>query len=156
MRTEAGLPGPRKDFLSWKISVLIAPSSVLSLTLCILLFALCTSAEAQQAKVYRIGALLPGEAWYEVIEGLQAGLRQLGFEEGKHFILAIRDWKANAKAAEDAARSLEQEKFDLIYAASTGGTIAAKRATTDIPIIFCAGTEPIGLGLATRSSWWSI
>ena len=130
-----------------KISALITRSSVLSLALCAMLVAICSRAEAQQAKVYRIGALLPGEAWYEVIEGLQAGLRQLGFEEGKHFILAIRDWKANAKAAEDAARSLEQEKFDLIYAASTGGTIAAKRATTDIPIIFCAGTEPIALGL---------
>ena len=111
-------------------------------------FTICGAVvQAQQPKVYRIGALIPGEAWYEVIDGLHVGLRQLGLEEGKDFILTIRDWKANAKTAEEAARNLEQEKFDLIYAASTGGTISAKRATRNIPIIFCAGTEPVALGL---------
>jgi len=35
-------------------------------------------AEAQQPKVDRVGVLLPGEAWYEIIDGLRVGLRQLG------------------------------------------------------------------------------
>src|SRR5678816_2603512 len=82
-------------------------------------------AEAQQPKVYRVGVLLPGEAWYEIIDGLRVGLRQLGFEEGKQFILAIRDWKGDVKAAEEAAGNLEQEKVNLIYTASTNSTIAA-------------------------------
>lgn len=51
MRTEAGLPGPRKDFSSWKISALITQSSALSLALCAMLVAICSRAEAQQAKV---------------------------------------------------------------------------------------------------------
>ncbi len=42
-------------------------------------------AEGQQPKVYRVGVLLPGEAWYEIIDGLRVGLRQLGLEEGKQF-----------------------------------------------------------------------
>src|SRR5262245_49681184 len=84
-------------------------------------------AEAQQPKVYHVGVLLPGEAWYEIIDGLRVGLRQLGLEEGKQFILAMRDWKGNVKAAEEAARNLEQEKVNLIYTASTNSTIAAKR-----------------------------
>jgi len=117
------------------------------LALCTMLLPLDSTAEAQQPKLYHIGALVPGSAWYEVIDGLRLGLRQLGLEEGKHFSLSIRDWKASAKSAEEAARNFEQEKFDLIYAASTGGTIAAKWATTNIPIIFCAGTEPVALGL---------
>ena len=60
-------------------------------------------AEAQQPKVYRVGVLVPGEAWYEIIDGLRIGLRQLGLEEGKQYTLAIRDWKGDAKAAEEAA-----------------------------------------------------
>jgi putative ABC transport system substrate-binding protein len=110
--------------------------------------AMCgAAAQAGQAKVYRVGVLLPGEPWYENIDGLRVGLRQLGFEEGKQFILAIRDWKGDVKVAEDAARNFEQEKVDLIYITSTNGTVAARRATADIPIVFCAGADPVVLGL---------
>jgi putative tryptophan/tyrosine transport system substrate-binding protein len=105
------------------------------------------SAEAQQSKVYRVGVLVPGETWYEIIDGLRVGLRQLGLEEGEQFTLAVRDWKGDVKAAEEAARNLEQEKVNLIYATSTTSTIAAKRATADIPIVFCAGTDPVVVGL---------
>jgi putative tryptophan/tyrosine transport system substrate-binding protein len=104
-------------------------------------------ADAQQARVYRIGVLLPGDAWYETIDGLRAGLRELGLEEGKQFVLAIRDTKGDAKAAEEAARNLEQEKVDLIYTTSTSVTLAARRVTADIPIVFCAGSDPVVLGL---------
>ena len=117
------------------------------LNLCAILLAFCVSAEAQQPKVYRIGVLIPSDTWYETIDGLRVGLKELGLEEGKQFTLAIRDWKGDAKAAEEAAKNLEQEKVNLIYATSTGGTIAAKRATADTPIVFCAGTDPVALGL---------
>ena len=73
------------------------------LTLCALLLALSYSASAQQPKIYRVGVVTAGGAWYEVIDGLRAGLKQLGFEEGKQFTLAIGDTKGDAKAAEKAA-----------------------------------------------------
>src|SRR6266705_6320296 len=104
-------------------------------------------ADAQQPKVYRVGVLLAGEAWYEIVDGLRVGLRELGLEEGKQFILEIRDTKADLKAAEEVARNLEQEKVNLIYTTRTSVTIAAKRATVDIPIVFSAGTDPVILGL---------
>jgi putative ABC transport system substrate-binding protein len=81
------------------------------------------------------------------IDGLRVGLRELGLEEGKQFILAIRDTKGDAKAAEEAARNLEQEKVNLIYTTQTSVTIAAKRATADIPIVFSAAADPVVLGL---------
>ena len=71
----------------------------------------------------------------------------MGFEEGKQFVLTIRDTKANAKAAEEAARNLEQEKVDLLYTTQTSVTLAAKRATADIPFVFCVGADPVDLGL---------
>jgi ABC-type uncharacterized transport system substrate-binding protein len=84
--------------------------NIFGFVLCAILLALSSSVEAQQAKVYRVGVLLPGEAWYEMIEGLRVGLKQLGLEEGNQFVLAIRDWKGETKAAEEAARKFEQEK----------------------------------------------
>src|SRR5436309_12467598 len=105
-------------------------------------------AEAQQTKLYRVGVLIPGIAYaYEIVDGLRIGLKELGLEEGKQYVLEIRDTKSDAKAAEEAARNLEQEKVNLIYATRTSVTIAAKRATADIPIVFCAGTDPVVLGL---------
>jgi len=103
-------------------------------------------AEAQQPKVYRVGVITAGGAWYATIDGFPVGLRELGLEEGKQFVLAIRDTKGGVKAAEEAARNLEQEKVNLIYTTATSVTIAAKRATADIPIVFCAGTDPVVLG----------
>src|SRR5215475_874772 len=120
---------------------------LLALSFGAILFAFCLPAEAQQPKVHRVGVLLPGEAWYEIIDGLRVGLRQLGLEEGKQYALAIRDWKGDARAAEEAARKFEQEKVNLIYATSTNSTIAARRATAEIPIVFCAGTDPVVVGL---------
>ncbi len=112
-----------------------------------LLLALSSPAEAQQPKLYRVGVITTGGSWYETIDGLRSGLRQLGLEEGKHFILAIRDTKGDAKVAEEAARNFEQDKVDLIYTTQTSVTILAKRVTADIPIVFCVGADPVVLGL---------
>src|SRR6059058_542984 len=117
------------------------------LALSTMLVALCFSAEAQQPKVYRVGVLVLSALGSEIVDGLRAGLKELGLEEGKQFVLEIRDTKGDLKAAEEAARNLEQEKVDLIYTTRTSVTIAAKRATTDIPIVFSAGTDPVVLGL---------
>jgi len=104
-------------------------------------------AEVQQPKVYRIGVLLPAEPWHETIEGLRVGLKQLGLEEGKQFTLLIRDMKGDMKAAEKTARNLERERVNLLYTTSTNVSMAAKRATQDISVVFNAGADPVKLGL---------
>jgi putative ABC transport system substrate-binding protein len=71
----------------------------------------------------------------------------LGFEEGKHFLLQIRDLKGVRKAADEAARSLEREKVDLIYVIATSPAIAVKRATAEVPIVFVVGSDPTVAGL---------
>jgi putative ABC transport system substrate-binding protein len=102
---------------------------------------------AQQAKVYRIGALFPGGPLSETIDGLRGGLGELGLEEGKQFTLAILDTKGDAKTAEEAARKFEREKFDVIYALTIPVATSAKAATTNIPVVFCVGTDPVAMGL---------
>ena len=125
-----------------KIRFIALAISAFVVALCV-----CVSVDAQQTKPYRVGVLVPGEAWYEIVDGLRTGLNELGLHEGKQYSLAIQDWKGDAKAAEAAAKNFEQEKVSLIYSTSSNSAIAAKRATMDIPIVFCAGTDPVVLGL---------
>lgn len=106
-----------------------------------------SQAHAQQPKVYRIGALFPGGPLSETIDGLRGGLRELGLTEGKQFTLAILDTKGEAKAAEEAARNFEREKFDLIYALTTPVVTPVRVGTTNIPIVFCVGSDPVAMGL---------
>ncbi len=146
MNKEFSIRAP--DFFSGNLKSKIKNPKWVGLITIAVAFALCGAAvEAQQPKVYRVGVITAGGAWYETIDGLRVGLRKLGLEEGKQFTLTIRDTKGDVKAAEEAARNFEQEKVDLIYTTQTSVTIAARRATADIPIVFCAGADPVVLGL---------
>ena len=106
-----------------------------------------TRVAAQSGRLYKIGIVLQGGAYYLAIDGLRDGLRELGLEEGKHVVFIVRDGKGDLKAVEAAAKVLEQDKVDLIYAITTSVAIATKRATNSVPIVFYAGTDPVALGL---------
>jgi len=109
------------------------------------------AAKAQQARAYRIGVILQGGPYSEAIDGLRNGLKELGLEEGKQFVLHVRDTKGDLKSVAVAARGLEdqkeEQKVDVIYALGTSVTLAAKRATKSVPIVFYAGTDPVAVGL---------
>ena len=118
---------------------------ILALVLAALIPASAHLAKAQQAKVHSVGVILQGGPYYAVIDGLREGLRELGFEEGKHFVLQIRDTKGDLKGVE-AARSLVQAKVNLLYTLATSVTIAT-RGAADIPVVFCVGADPVSEGL---------
>lgn len=105
------------------------------------------AAGAQQARVYRVGVVIQGGPYLGAVDGLRKGLAELGLEEGKQLILHVRDGKGDLKAVEQAARDLEREKVDLIYAVTTSAALAVKRVTKTVPIVFYAGTDPVALGL---------
>jgi len=104
-------------------------------------------AQAQQTRVYRVGVIHEGGPYTLVVDGLKAGLKELGLAEGKQYVLEIRDLTGDRKAAEEAARNLERGKVDLIYAVATSITIIAKRATAEVPIVFVLGGDPVVAGL---------
>jgi len=105
------------------------------------------TAEAQQARVYRIGVVLQGGPYFADIDGVRDGLKELGLVEGKHFVLDLHDTKSDLSLVESAARTLEEQKVDLIYSITTSVTLAAKRATKSVPIVFYTGTDPVAVGL---------
>ena len=108
-----------------------------------LLLALCTFADAQQSKVYHVGVVHQGGPYKTVVDGLQDGLRELGYENRKHIRLEIRDTKNDTKLVDEAAKLCEKERVNLIYAVTTSVTAAVKNMTSSTPIVFTVGSDPI-------------
>lgn len=109
-------------------------------------FALSLPGHAQQ-KPYRIGVVQPGGPISMTIDGLRDGLKDLGLQEGNHYILTIRDTKGDAKAAEEAAKEFEKQKVNLIYAIASSVIAAVKQATQSVPIVFTIGSDPVAIKL---------
>jgi putative ABC transport system substrate-binding protein len=120
------------------------------LTLCAILFALCASAEEQQAsKVPRIGYLDSSSRSVNAhfLEAFQKGLNELGWVEGKNIAFEYRfaDGKGPAYQAE-LAGELVRLKVDLIVAASAS-VQRAKEATSQIPIVMTIHPNPVEAGI---------
>ncbi len=105
------------------------------------------AAEAQQARVYRVGVIHLGGPYAAAVDGLRDGLRELGLEDGKQVIFHVRNTKGDLASVEAAAADLERERVDLIYSVSTSVTFRVKRATKSVPIVFYAGNDPVISGL---------
>ena len=71
----------------------------------------------------------------------------MGYEEGKQITLEIRDTQSDLKLVEEAARTFERERVNLIYAVATSVVTPAANATSKIPIVFSVGSDPVGSGL---------
>jgi len=128
------------------------PRLVFTVTLTFVLLAAALAAGAQQTRVYQVGVIMQGGPYTVAIDGLRDGLRELGLEEGKQFVLRVRDAKGDLTSVAAAARDLERERVDLIYAVTNSVTVAVKRATKSVPVVFSVGTDPVVSGLveATR------
>jgi putative tryptophan/tyrosine transport system substrate-binding protein len=124
-----------------KIILAITFASAISLSVC--------RTEAQPAKVVRIGFLGPNSAasTSSRMESLRAGLRDLGYVEGKNLVIESRWADGNYDRLPDLATELVGLKVDLILTSGTPGTRAAKSATTTIPIIMVTSGDPVAVGL---------
>jgi putative tryptophan/tyrosine transport system substrate-binding protein len=107
-------------------------------------------AEAQQtSKIARIGYLIPSTpaAAAQNMEAFRQGLRELGYVEGKTFVLELRYGEARAERLPELARELVGLNVDVIVAAADVAIVAVKRETQTIPIVMPNSTDPVGTGL---------
>jgi putative tryptophan/tyrosine transport system substrate-binding protein len=105
---------------------------------------------AQQARVYRVGVIHHGGLYDLALNGLRDGLRERGFEEGKQYLFHVRDARGDPNLVAAMAKGLETEKVDVIYSVSTSITLATRRATKSVPIVFYAGVDPVAAGLVEQ------
>ncbi len=107
------------------------------------------ASEAQQAgKVPRIGFLVfvSSEGRYR---GFQEGLRDLGYVEGQNIAIEFRSADGSLERLNYLADELVRLRVDVIVAGSTIGAIAAKRATSTIPVVMANVADPVGAGLVS-------
>ena len=122
------------------------------LALCAVLFALCSSVDAQQTtKVARIGYLDLGTASGSavLVDAFRQELSKLGWVEGKNFTIEYRFAEQKTERLPELAAELVRLKVDLIVGTSTSSVLAAKTATTTIPIVMTQSADPVGAGLVT-------
>jgi ABC-type uncharacterized transport system substrate-binding protein len=125
----------RKVFLSFALSVLLLAASL--------------PAQAQeQAKIPRIGYLAAEPGSSPPKEFIQA-MFDLGYIEGKNIAYEYRksDGEGGTSNQPELIAELIHLKVDIIVTSTSGATLAAKKATTIIPIVMASSTDPVGTGL---------
>src|SRR5438093_2576290 len=103
------------------------------------------AAKAQEAgKVTRIGMLTASSSPF--VEAFKQGLRELGYVEGRNIVIEYRSTDGRDERLPGLVADLVRLKVDIIVASSQGA-VAARQATTAIPIVMPIITDPVRLGL---------
>jgi ABC-type uncharacterized transport system substrate-binding protein len=124
-------------------------NKVITLALCAMLFALCFPVQAQQTgKIFRIGFLDPTNAsgMAASVDAFRQELSKLGWIEGKNITIEYRFAEQKPERIPELAAELVRLKVDLIVTSGVPPALAAKKATSTIPIV-ASVTDPVALGL---------
>ena len=100
------------------------------------------AAEAQQAKLHRLGFLANHSFGFYGYQTFLRTLRELGYVEGKNITIEARYAQDNFDRLPELARELVRLDVDLLFVSGDQGVKAAKEATDSIPIVVVA-CDPI-------------
>jgi len=109
-----------------------------------------THAQQQTDKVWRVGYLSAASATNETIaffDDFRLKLKDLGYVEGRNLGLYIRRANDDYARLPGLASELVSLAPDVIVSAATVATLALQRATSSIPIVMAASSDPVGSGL---------
>jgi putative ABC transport system substrate-binding protein len=117
-------------------------------TTALLTFSVRTEAQ-QTGKIFRIGFLDNSTASGSavLVDAFRQELRKLGWIEGKNIAIEYRFAEQKSERLPELAADLVRLKVDLIAVAGTRPALAAKSATTTIPIVITVAGDPVGAGL---------
>ena len=111
-------------------------------------------AQQQPAKIYRIGWLGTAFAsgYVREVDAVRAGLRELGYVEGRNIVIEYRWAESNPERLKEMAAEFVALKVDVIVTHSLVGAGAARQATSTVPIVMADGGDPIAAGFAVSFS----
>src|SRR5262245_7525898 len=108
------------------------------------------SARAQQpGKLPTVGFMVAGtpSSHGQWVAAFVQRLRELGWIDGRTVAVEYRWAEVRSERFAEIAAEFVQRKVDVIVTASTAAVLAAKQATSVIPIVFAATGDPVGAGL---------
>jgi putative ABC transport system substrate-binding protein len=103
----------------------------------------------QTSKVWRVGMLETTSETLNApnVNAFRRGLQELGYVEGQNFIIEYRSGEGRIERFSELAAELVRLKVDVLVTRGTPAALAAKNATTTIPIVMAAIGEPVGTGM---------
>jgi putative ABC transport system substrate-binding protein len=109
---------------------------------------------AQQAKVARIGflGLVSAASHASRVTALRAGLRDLGWIEGRNILIEFRWAEGNYDRLPELAAELVRLNVDVLVTHGSTGALAARKATSTVPIVITALPDMLALGLVESLS----
>src|SRR5436309_1557001 len=121
---------------------------LVTFTLSLLTAPLAATAQPR-GKIARVGVLEPTPQQHPApcIFAFQQGLRDLGYVEGQTVLFDYRYGEGQADRLPALARELIQRTPDVLWTHSNPGALAAKQATTTIPIVVGVATDLVAMGL---------
>jgi putative ABC transport system substrate-binding protein len=121
---------------------------------CSILLALGAVVDAQPKKISRVAYLAAVSASADAprLEAFRQGLRELGYVEGQNLVIEFRHEGGGFERLPALVAELLRQKPDVLVAVTTNAALAAKRATTTIPIVFMGVTDPVATGLVQSLS----
>ena len=111
-------------------------------------------AETASARLRRVGVLAPSTRAREevTLKPFFDRMRELGWVEGSTILYDRAYANDQHQNLERLAAELVARRPDVIYAPPLPAALAAKRATSTVPIVFATGTNPVGIGLVQSLS----
>ena len=113
------------------------------------------AARGQQLAVPVVGFLNPGSPaeWAHLVAAFRDGLADGGYVEGRNVAIEYRWGGDRYDRLPEMAADLVRRQVSIIVAAGGSGTaLAAKAATSSIPIVFVSSTDPVDSGLVSNLS----
>src|SRR5262245_11027661 len=110
------------------------------------------AAWAQQAKAATIGLLGTGSAAAQTqwTAAFVQRMRELGWVEGRNLAIEYRWAEGRTERLSELASELVRLKVEVIVTHNTPGPLAAKQATSTIPIVFATAGDPVGTGIVAN------
>jgi putative tryptophan/tyrosine transport system substrate-binding protein len=122
-----------------------------SMLCAVMLVAIALGGEAQQTtKIPRIGYISgPGDASNPgpYVEALRQGLRDLGYVEGKNFVIEYRGAGGKTERYSSLVDELLQLKVDVLVVPTLPAILTAKEATKTLPIVMVSNRDPVATGV---------
>jgi ABC-type uncharacterized transport system substrate-binding protein len=124
-------------------------AALLSILVVVVQIAVEVIAQAQQPRVPRVGYVFgtTSSETSDLLIAIRQGLRELGYLEGRTIVLEARWTEGRYERFPALVAELVHDRIDVLVVATTPGALAAKNATSTIPVVIVAVGDPVGSGL---------
>lgn len=103
--------------------------------------------ESAKKKQYKVGIVyMGGKSFSQTVEGFKAGMRNLGYKDGKNIVYEVVNTSGSKEKISEAVANVIKKNVNVVYAVTTGVAREAMQQTESksIPVVFSLAADPVG------------